>query len=268
MSNQSEQYTEYFNVAKSCAVEAGKVIKEAWHRPTHVQFKAATDLVTETDKACENLIMSTISKNWPEHKFIAEETVSEGRGKEELSDDPTWIIDPLDGTINFVHRIPIIGISIALAIKKQVVVGIVFNPILDEMYTAIRGQGAFLNGHKIHVTDTSDLKKALVSTACGAELDKTETDTFLHRMDVIIQNCRSWRRTGSAANDMCFVAAGRIDIYCEKGIHAWDIAAGALLVEEAGGVLSDVSGGALDICKRQILATNPHLQKKFLESTK
>jgi len=181
-----------------------------------------------------------------------------------LTEDPTWIIDPLDGTTNFVARFPFIAVSIGFAVNKKVVVGLIYNPILEEMFTAVRGKGAFLNGEQIFISNTDNLKSALVSYACGYELTEEETAIFCKAMSRVIQGCRSWRRAGSAALDVAYTALGRLDLYCEKGVHAWDIAAGTLLVEEAGGIVCSISGGPLDICSRQVLVGNKILVAKFV----
>jgi len=256
---------QYFELAKSCALEAGAIIRDAWKKPTIVEYKAATDLVTETDKRIEETVIHNIRRRYPSHCFVAEEDISQGKSKEELSDAPTWIIDPLDGTINFVHRIPMVAVSIGFAVNKKVLLGIIYNPIQEEMFTAIRGKGAFLNGNPIQASNRENLKSALIATGCGAELPEEEEKVFLQRMKGIIDNCRSWRRQGSAALDMAFVASGRIDVYCEQGVHAWDIAAGVVIVEEAGGVAVDISGGTLDLCRRKILAGNKFVVPKFVE---
>jgi len=261
-------YVRELALAVECAKEAGDIVKRAWTSKTEIHFKAATDLVTETDKQCEQLIMNKIQKEFPTHKFIAEEDVSEGKGEEKLTDDPTWIIDPLDGTTNFVHRFPFVAISIGFAIHKKVVVGVIYNPILEEMFQGSYGHGAFLNGQPIHVSERYELKHSLIALACGAEISKEDTDLFLHHMNVAITNCRSWRRAGSAALDMAYIACGRTDIYCEKGIHAWDIAAGIIIVVEAGGIVRAINGDTLDICSRQVLCGNKTIIPKFLEAKK
>ena len=136
---------------------------------------------------------------YPDHLFVAEEDISEGKNVEVLTEKPTWLIDPLDGTINFVSRVPFVAVSIGFAINKKIVVGVVYNPILDEMFTAVLNQGAFLNNKRIHVSDVKVLKNAVVATACGAELSEEDINTFNKRMSGVISHARTWRRFGSAA---------------------------------------------------------------------
>eukprot|EP01119_Soliformovum_irregulare_P023408 TRINITY_DN8164_c0_g1_i1.p1 TRINITY_DN8164_c0_g1~~TRINITY_DN8164_c0_g1_i1.p1 ORF type:complete len:271 (+),score=66.13 TRINITY_DN8164_c0_g1_i1:1-813(+) len=253
--------------ATKIAEEAGKFIQDAWGSRKDVQFKATTDLVTETDKKSEELIMSRIREKYPDHKFIAEETVSEGKGTEELTDAPTWIIDPLDGTINFVHGIPHVAVSIGFAVNREYIVGVIYNPILRQMYTGIRGQGAFLNGERISVGKKTDLKNALVAIACGAEISQAASEEFFRWLQAAISNCRTWRRHGSAALDMADVATGTTDVYIERGIHAWDIAAGTVIVREAGGVVRHVDDVTnFDACRRQVFCGNGSLVSLFAKA--
>jgi len=260
------QWEEYLSLAKKCAWRAGEIIKDAWNKETKLHFKAATDLVTETGQA-EQLIISIIKASYPDHLIVAEENVSEGFSKEELTENMTWIIDPLDGTTNFVSRVPFVAVSIALSFKKKIVVGVIYNPIINEMFTACRGGGAFLNEKPIHTSKTDTLKSALIAIACGGEIPEEDSKNFLSMLGQVIQNCRSWRRCGSAALDMAYTAAGKIDVYCERGIHAWDISAGLVIVEESGGIVTDLMNkGTLDVCSRQVFASaNVHLHNSFYE---
>ncbi|PRP80352.1 hypothetical protein PROFUN_11921 [Planoprotostelium fungivorum] len=262
------EYEEHLQLAKKLALAAGEIIRKAYHKPSaHVSFKAPTDLVTETDQQCETLIMDAIKERFPQHKFVAEEDISQGKAKEELGDDPTWLIDPLDGTINFVHRFPFVAVSIALAVKKEIVIGVVYNPILEELYYARKNHGAYLQARgeekKLNVSTTNTLKNSLVGIACGAEIGRSESDVFLKRLDAVVAQCRTWRRNGSAALDMAMVASGKMDLYVEKGIHAWDIAAGSLLVTEAGGVVDSIDGSSFDLCHRQVVTCNQELLALF-----
>jgi len=230
-------------LAVDIARECGILVRSAYKDTTGaIQFKGSVDLVTETDQNVEKVIFKAISEKYPNHKLIGEETVAAG-GVEELTDEPTWIVDPIDGTTNFVHRIPWFGISIGFAVGKEILLGVVYNPILDEMFTAVSGGGAFLNDRQLTASSTTELKKSLVAT--GFSYDRRESSITFHmnKLHEVMLRCRDMRRIGSAALDMCAVAAGRLDAYYEQGIHVWDIAAATLIVREAGGVVCDPYGG-------------------------
>lgn len=178
-------------------------------------------------------------------------------------DNPTWIVDPIDGTTNFVHRFPFSCVSVALAINKKVVVGVVYNPMMNELFTAVRGQGAFLNGEKLQISQTTELKQALVATGFPYQRDDETLDHVLANVKIVLQNCRAVRRAGSAALDMCYVARGVFDIYYEAGVHAWDIAAGALIVEEAGGHVMDMYDSPFSLGLRRVACGNENIIKQL-----
>ncbi|CAI5996571.1 unnamed protein product [Closterium sp. NIES-64] len=232
---------EYLDVAVAAARHAGEVIRRGFNAPKDVQHKGKVDLVTETDKQCEALIMQHISAAYPSHKFIGEEESSE-RGTAGLGDDPTWMVDPLDGTTNFVHRYPFVCVSIGLAINKAVVVGVVFNPILNEMFTAMRGHGAMLNDEPIHASSQADMGSALLATEIGTKRDAGTVAGLTGRISNLLFQVRSLRLSGSCALNLVGVACGRLDLFYEIGFGGpWDVAAGSLIVEEAGGLCFDPS---------------------------
>ncbi|KAM7445964.1 Inositol monophosphatase 1 [Porites harrisoni] len=246
-----------FDTAVRIARNAGEVVRVAFHKEKNIDTKSCgTDLVTETDKQVEELIIGSLKKEFPSHSFIGEETVSAG-GSCSLTNNPTWIIDPIDGTTNFVHRFPYVAVCIGLAINKKVEIGVIYSCIRDELYTARRGSGAFRNGKQIHCSGLTDISKALVITELGASRE-------LANMEVVNKNFRTVaeppirvhgiRMLGSAALNLCSIAEGSADLYYEFGIHVWDIAAAGLIVEEAGGVLLDPSGGPIDLMARRVLA--------------
>uniref|UniRef100_A0A914DEA3 Inositol-1-monophosphatase n=1 Tax=Acrobeloides nanus TaxID=290746 RepID=A0A914DEA3_9BILA len=216
---------------------AGTLVRDAFEQPTsNVETKSSnTDLVTETDKAVEELLIRGLSKEFPDHKFIGEESVSGGQ-KVELTDAPTWIIDPIDGTTNFVHRIPLIGICVGLAIKKQLRAGIVYNPITRELFSAQKGKGAFKNGFPIHVSKTEACSNAVVVTQIGSIRTPEMMNSFVQSFNSVIgdKQAHAHRAFGSAAINMVYVAQGSIDAYVEYGLHCWDIAAAAMILKEAG----------------------------------
>eukprot|EP01104_Vermistella_antarctica_P018510 TRINITY_DN6888_c0_g1_i1.p1 TRINITY_DN6888_c0_g1~~TRINITY_DN6888_c0_g1_i1.p1 ORF type:complete len:319 (+),score=62.23 TRINITY_DN6888_c0_g1_i1:88-957(+) len=259
-----------------CAKEAGTLIRDTFNERKklgvkgNIEYKCSVDLVTETDKACEALVFKRLQEKYPDHLFVGEESVAAGTVKETLGDGPTWLVDPVDGTTNFVHGFPFTCISIAFVNKKQVMAGVVYGPILDEMFTAVRGGGAFVNGEAIHTSDTSSLGQALIATGFP-------TDRCDENLDYILANLRGFlsggvrgiRRIGSAALDMCSVACGRMDAYFELHVHGWDVAAGSLIVEEAGGVVRDPRGGPANIMTGKIVAAcNEALADEFCKQFK
>jgi len=246
-----------FQAAEAVAREAGKMIRKAFHEEKEIETKiSVADLVTKTDQQVEAMIMSTLREKFPTHSFIGEESASAGV-KTEWTDNPTWIIDPIDGTTNFVHSFPYTAVSIALSVNKQIVIGIVYNVMLDNMYTAKKAQGAFCNAQtKLKVTSTTDLGKALVCAEFGSNREPDILDAKLKSMRSIIEKAHGIRSMGSAALNMCNVASGCIDAYAEYGIHAWDMAAGMLIVEEAGGIVMNTNGEPLDLMERRVLCAS------------
>jgi len=261
----SSPHKETYLFALSLAREGGKLIRDTFNTPKNITYKSHVDLVTETDQAVEKLLMGRIKDRFPDHTFVAEESVSAGIFPEELSDRPTWLIDPVDGTTNFVHQFPFTCVSIGFAVNKIVVLGVVFNPVLNEMFSGVRGCGAYKNGVKLQVSHNDELKRSLLATGFAYDRSDAVIEPMIERFRRCIKSVRDIRRAGSAALDMCYVAAGVLDCYYEVGVHAWDIAAGALFVEEAGGVVSYVDGRRpLDICKREVLVSNKHLHEKLI----
>eukprot|EP00026_Physarum_polycephalum_P008256 Phypoly_transcript_08336.p1 GENE.Phypoly_transcript_08336~~Phypoly_transcript_08336.p1 ORF type:complete len:365 (+),score=47.12 Phypoly_transcript_08336:100-1095(+) len=253
-------------VVSNVALEAGKMILEALSVPMNVHLKSPVDLVTDTDRKVEGFLIKTLLTHYPQSKFLAEEDVSSaesetvGKKAEVLGDEPTWIIDPIDGTTNFVHKYPIFCVSIALAVGKQVVVGVVYNPQLNELFTATRGGGAFLNGNPIHVASTASLDKAIISTNIGVDRTPEGAEFLTQNLrTLLLNNVQSTRSGGSSAWEMSSVACGRLDAFYEQGIHSWDIAAASLLVQEAGGVVTSLNGSPLDLLNRQVLCGNQQI---------
>ncbi|XP_043463170.1 inositol monophosphatase 1-like [Leptopilina heterotoma] len=248
---------EYYETVIQLVNEAGMLIKNNINRQKNVLTKSCdVDLVTETDRQVERLLMDGISAKFPDHKFIGEETMAETNQKIELTVDPTWIIDPVDGTMNFVHKFPHVCISIALLIEKTTEIGIIYNPILDQMFTARKGRGAFLNGKTINVSQETELQSALIMMEMGTSRDPEKTKVLVENITTLTPLIHGTRALGSAALNMCMVAMGGADINYEFGIHAWDIAAGDLIVREAGGVCIDPAGGTFDIMSRRVLCAS------------
>jgi len=247
--------------AISAAKEAGKVLRGAFGKEQAVRHKGAVDIVTEADERAEAMIKEILLGAFPSYGILAEE--GGGMAGEE---DARWIVDPLDGTTNFAHGLPIFCVSVALEREGEVALGVVHDPIRGETFTAERGNGATLNGEPIRVSTTDDMIAALMVTGFPYDRERVQDAVALFgRFATITQ---SMRRLGSAALDLCYVASGRLDGYYEGGIHAWDVAAGALIVEEAGGKVTDYRGGALDLAGREVVASNGLLHPAMIELTR
>lgn len=260
----SEQEAQWLAVAVEAAKEAGALIREAFLKPKNVQFKGQMDLVTETDKECERVIISRLRAAFPDHAFIGEETSAEQGFTSALEDGPTWCIDPLDGTTNFVHRSPFVCTCIGLVVGKQPVVGVVYNPVLNEMFTAVQGGGATLNGQPIQVSETAETASALLATEVGVSRDNDTMDAITGRVRQLTQQSRSLRCGGSCALNMCGVACGRLDAFYEIGFGGpWDTAAATIVVREAGGQVLDCAGGEFDLMARRVLAANARLGPQY-----
>ncbi|CAH1109491.1 unnamed protein product [Psylliodes chrysocephalus] len=254
LSNLDLYYDTVLNLTKS----AGQILRENnSNRDKYIEFKTSpTDLVTKTDTEIENYLISGLSSNFPDHKFIAEESAAK-QGETLLTDAPTWIIDPIDGTMNFVHSFPHSCISIALYINKEPAIGIVYNPILEQLFTARSGKGAFLNGKQIRVSNTTSLSKALIIIEnYGCAPVHQITPEVVELISSLITGSHSTRALGSAALDLCMVACGGADAFYNYGIKIWDIAAGMLIVREAGGLCTDPRGGPLHSTGNRILAAS------------
>ncbi|ESO95084.1 hypothetical protein LOTGIDRAFT_178401 [Lottia gigantea] len=246
-----------YNTAVELARKAGEAIREAFYKEKNVEIKqSAADLVTETDQAVEKMIQDLIMKKYPHHKFIGEETVSADGSACSLTDDFTWIIDPVDGTTNFVHSIPEVAFSCGILVNKQVVIGVIYVPILDQMYTAKKGQGSFVNGKKLSVSSVKELKSAAIIMEGGSSRDPDVLSTKINNIHSVLKSCHGIRAYGSAAINLCKVASGMYEAYVEFGIHCWDIVAGMLILQEAGGVNKDTTGEEIDIMRRRIIGAN------------
>ncbi|XP_031153628.1 inositol monophosphatase 1-like isoform X1 [Sander lucioperca] len=234
--------------------KAGRMIREALQKDITVMHKSSpVDLVTETDQKVEQLIISSIKEKYPTHSFIGEESVAAG-APSVLTDNPTWIIDPVDGTTNFVHRFPFVSVSIGFTVKKEIEFGIVYSCIEDKMYTARKGKGAFCNGDPIKVSGQEDISQSLVLTEMGFRKNPEHFKTMLANIKTILTiPVHGIRSPGSAAVNMCLVACGSADAYYHMGIHCWDMAGGAAVVTEAGGVIMDISGGPFDLMSRRLI---------------
>jgi myo-inositol-1(or 4)-monophosphatase len=238
--------------------ESGKIQKEWLRRDKRVELKGAINLVTEVDRRCEQSIIEIIRKAFPEHNILTEETP-----QPEFPSPFRWIVDPLDGTTNYAHGYPCFCTSIALELEGKVVLGAVYDPLLDELFTAQQGKGAYLNNERLSVSTTDQLTNALICTGFPYDVRESQENNLDH-FNRFIMEAQAIRRDGSAALDLCYVAAGRFDGFWELKLNPWDVAAGKLVVEEAGGKVTDFEGGILDIYGQEILATNGRIHGEMI----
>jgi myo-inositol-1(or 4)-monophosphatase len=239
----------FLEVAVEVAQEAGKILREEMERPPTISHKSEFDLVTQADRRSEALIVGKLQKYFPDHSVAAEE----GTGKD-TSSEYRWHVDPLDGTTNFAHAYPCFCVSIALARKNELLLGVVLNPIYNELFTAARGEGAFFNGKRIHCSKVSALKNSLLCT--GFPNHNRQANPNIHFYWDFTLRSHGVRRDGSAALDLASVAMGRFDSFWEFGLNPWDTAAGVILVEEAGGKITDMQGQPYTLGGVSILASN------------
>lgn len=247
--------------AQNTAREAGKILLEKFGRKIDVHDKSDKNIVTEADFASEKYIVEQINTNFPRHAILAEES---GASLIDQSHEYRWVIDPLDGTTNFAHGYPCFCVSIGLEkIGAGVLLGVIYDPTRDEMFAAEKGAGATLNGRPIHVSEVSDLNRALLVTGFPYNLKKREQ--FVELFGKFVLNAQAVRRDGSAAIDLAYIACGRFDGFWEDGLNAWDTAAGTLLVTEAGGKVTHYDGANYDVHQPQMLATNNILHDAMLK---
>jgi myo-inositol-1(or 4)-monophosphatase len=251
-------------VACEAILAAGRLLRESFGKPRSfsIQSKQRFDYVTDVDRNSEDLIIATIHEHFPEHQILAEESASSVS-----SEAFTWVIDPLDGTTNFIHGFPLIAISIAVMMHRDVLFGYVYDPLRGELFSARKGGGAYLNGQAIRVSDPSLLPSPLVATGFpfrSRELLQAYLETFTS----IFLAVGGIRRGGSAALDLAYLAAGRVDGFWEIGLKPWDVAAGSLLVQEAGGLVSDFWGRGDFIRNGHIVAGEPSIYPFLLDQVK
>jgi myo-inositol-1(or 4)-monophosphatase len=251
------------STAKTLAREAGAILMSHFKNPLITHTKSSSyDIVTQADAEAEALILSALAKAYPTHHRIAEES-----GESGMQADYHWVIDPLDGTVNFAHGLPVFSVSIALAdAQLNPLVGVVYNPVDNELFSAVRGGGAFLNDQPIHVSRATTLGESLL--ASGFPYDKsTDPDNNLNQWGKFLIEARGLRRLGSAALDLCYVGAGRFDGYWEAKLKLWDFMAGILIVEEAGGRVTDYRGGIGEpmIQGARLVASNGHIHQQMID---
>ena len=250
--------SQFLEVAIETAREAGAILRHEFDRPKQISYKGEVDIVTESDRRSEALIIARLRKHFPDHAIIAEEGGGGGVGAKYC-----WHVDPLDGTTNFAHGYPCFAVSIGLAEDGQPVAGAVLNPVSEELFTAARGEGAYLNGKPIRVSAIEKLATSLVATGFPTHHRKRSANINYYWEYTL--RSHGVRRDGSAALDLCSVACGRFDAFWEFGLKSWDTAAGVLLVQEAGGRVSDLSGGPYRLGGPQMLASNGRIHGEMQE---
>jgi myo-inositol-1(or 4)-monophosphatase len=241
----------------------GKELERRFTLPrTIAQKSRPTDLVTDADTAAEAEILAVIRARHPSDAILAEESGATGQSSTTQLQN-RWIIDPLDGTTNYAHGVPHFSVSIAYEVSGTLVVGVIYDPMRDELFAAVKGRGATLNAHPIQVSEVHGLKSALLATGFPYWLSE-RPEHLLSLFGAYVREAQAVRRFGSAALDLAWVAAGRYDGFFELGLKAWDLAAGVLIIEEAGGVVSGVSGEPIDLEAGHVLAANAHLHAPLL----
>lgn len=248
----------FLNDAVKIAHEAGKLLAEFYNMHVGFELKGDFDLVTEADRASERLVVERILANFPDHSVVAEE----GGGREGSS-EYRWYVDPLDGTTNFAHGYPAFNVTLALARGEEMIVGVVYDPLRNEMFAAEKGEGAYLNHRKIQVSSAKRLADSLVST--GFPSKKRDKNVNIHFYHQLAMSTHGVRRGGSAALDLAYVACGRLDAFWEFGLNPWDLAAGRLLVREAGGKVSDMRGAPHTLKSAHLLVDNGQVHDEMLE---
>ncbi len=249
------------NIAVRAARKAGNLIAKNYETPDAVEAsqKGSNDFVTNVDKDAERLIIEVIRKSYPQHTIIAEES-GELAGTEQ---DVQWVIDPLDGTSNFIKRLPHFAVSIAVRVKGRTEVAVVYDPMRNELFTAVRGQGAQLNGYRLRGSSARDLDGTILATGFPFKA-KQHATSYINILGKLFTQCADFRRTGSAALDLAYVAAGRVDGFFEIGLKPWDFAAGELIARESGSLVCDFTGGHNHLLTGNIVAGNPRVVKAML----
>ena len=253
--------------AEAIAREAGALLREYFHRGVHTEYKGDVDLVTEADRASEKLISERLRAVFPDHGIYGEEGT-----RTALDSEYRWYIDPLDGTTNFAHGFPVFGVVLGCEQRKpglkpdedgQMVAGVIYDPLRDELFSAERGKGSLLNGKPIHVSRTKMLQESLLAT--GFPSQKRHASPNVHFYQEFTLRSHGVRRAGSAALDMAYVAAGRLEAFWELKLNPWDTSAGYLIVEEAGGKVTHFDGGRFTLDSREVLATNGLIQDEMVK---
>jgi myo-inositol-1(or 4)-monophosphatase len=250
---------EHVAVAAEAALEAGRIQKARYGQALDIQHKSTIDLVTDVDRACEDAIVGLLRGRYPGHDIVAEETPFPRTGSRHV-----WYVDPLDGTVNFAHGYPFFAASVALAVDGELVAGAVFDPVKEELFTAERGAGAHLNGRRLEVSSNDALLRSLLVTGFPYDV-QDDVDAKIRLFRRFMGVAQAVRRDGSAALDLCYLAAGRIDGFWEERLNSWDMAAGNLMIREAGGRSTRFDGTHLGVEADEIVASNGTLHEAMLD---
>ena len=259
----------WLEAARTMAADAGKILMNLFGGPCRTERKGVVDLVTEADRASESFLLGAIRERFPEHSVLAEE--SAGTEWKVLADErigapaPLWIVDPLDGTTNFAHGFPWFCVSIGVAVRGEVVAGVVHDPLRGETFEAAKDRGAWSSGARVSVSSVRSLDESLLVTGFAYDI-RTNPETNLDAFAKFALRCQGVRRTGSAALDLCAVAAGRADGFWELRLKPWDTAAGWLIVREAGGRVTDGMGGPFHLAAPVIVASNSLIHEEMIET--
>jgi myo-inositol-1(or 4)-monophosphatase len=261
---------QFRKVAVRAALQAGDILRKHSGKVEEIEFKDEVNLVTEVDRLSEEFIIQAITGEFPDHGILTEEA-----GVKKSESEYNWVIDPLDGTTNYAHDFPIYCVSIALQKGQQSILGVVYNPNLDELFVAEKGNGAFLykgrefekTKGRISVSKASDLSRSLLATGFPYDIRTSEVNNLDHFTN-FYKRAQAIRRAGSAALDLCYLAMGRFDGFWELKLSPWDTAAGSLLVTEAGGDVTDFSGGPFNIHLKEILASNGRIHQQMMDILK
>jgi myo-inositol-1(or 4)-monophosphatase len=249
----------FLEVAVDAARRAGALLLDRFGSLRQIRYKGSpSNLVTEMDRQAEALVIDCLRSRFPDHAILAEEG-----GARPGSSTHRWIVDPLDGTTNYAHGMPFFAVSIALEIEGTVQLGVVFDPNRDECFTVVRGEGAFLNGQPLRVSETPTLDESLLSTGYPYDIRRTRDNNLAEHAAFMVR-CRSVREMGSAAINLALVAAGRLDGFWELVLGPWDVAAGCLMVEEAGGRVTTPAGGLVDLGRPAVVASNGKIHDEML----
>jgi|SRR5580698_1279306 myo-inositol-1(or 4)-monophosphatase len=253
----SSTKTEVLSIATQIAREAGALLMEHFQRHVTIEYKGDADLVTIADRKSEALIRERLREHWPEHDIMGEE-----EGLQDTGSDYRWYVDPLDGTTNFAHGFPVFCVSMALDYKGKRIAGVIYDPTRDELFAAEQGSGSYLNDQPIRVSKTARLAESLLATGFPSHKRHKNPNIFFYHQ--ITLRTHGVRRAGSAALDLCYVASGRFDGFWEFNLNPWDTAAGVLIVEEAGGKVTNFHGGPFELSSRETLASNGLLHESLL----
>jgi myo-inositol-1(or 4)-monophosphatase len=251
---------EYLEFAIELARAAGDVLKHYMDREKQIELKGRANLVTAADKESEALVIRRIRERYPTHAILAEESGVSGGGAGAAG---KWVIDPLDGTTNFAHQYPFFCVSIGFEQAGEILCGAIYDPWRDEMFSGARGLGSFVNGQRLQVSDIDNLDSALIMTGFSYGV-RQKMKTAMSQFEAFLFESQAVRRGGSAALDLCYVALGRCDGFWEMDLHPWDTAAGLVILEEAGGRVTDFSGGPFSIYGKQILASNAKIHDEMM----